>query len=64
MEKFDTIIIGAGAAGLICAAEANRRGRSVLVLDRATAAGKKIRISGGGRANFTNIYTTPSNYLS
>lgn len=64
MEKFDTIIIGAGAAGLICAAEANRRGRSVLVLDRATAAGKKIRISGGGRANFTNIYNTPSNYLS
>ena len=64
MENFDTVIIGAGAAGLICAATANKRGRRVLVLDHATAAGKKIRISGGGRANFTNLYAAPANYLS
>ena len=58
------IIIGAGASGLMCAAEALKRGRSVLVLERADKAGKKILISGGGRCNFTNLYTTPDNYLS
>lgn len=64
MQGFDIIIIGAGAAGLMCAAEANKRGRRVLVLDRAAAPGQKIRISGGGRANFTNLYASPANYLS
>ncbi|PCJ61694.1 MAG: aminoacetone oxidase family FAD-binding enzyme [Rhodospirillaceae bacterium] len=64
MSDFDVIIIGAGAAGLICAGEATRRGRRVLVLDRAEKVGQKIRISGGGRANFTNLHVTPGNYLS
>jgi predicted Rossmann fold flavoprotein len=64
MENFDIVIIGAGAAGLMCAAEANKRGRRVLVLDHANAAGKKIRISGGGRANFTNLRASPDNFLS
>ncbi|MDQ6953111.1 MAG: NAD(P)/FAD-dependent oxidoreductase [Mariprofundaceae bacterium] len=62
--KFDVIIIGAGAAGLMCAAEAGKRGRKVLLLDHAKKAGEKIRISGGGRCNFTNLYTTASDYLS
>ena len=64
MERFDVIIIGAGAAGMMCAIEAGKRGRSVLVLDHAKAAGEKIRISGGGRCNFTNTRTTPANFLS
>ncbi|MBT3533620.1 MAG: FAD-dependent oxidoreductase, partial [Rhodospirillaceae bacterium] len=64
MQDFDLIIIGAGAAGLMCAAEANKRGRRTLVLDRAAKAGQKIRISGGGRANFTNLHTSPADYLS
>ena len=64
MKRYDVIIIGAGASGLMCAAEALKRGRSVLVLERADKAGKKILISGGGRCNFTNLYTTPDNYLS
>jgi predicted Rossmann fold flavoprotein len=64
MEKFDLIIVGAGAAGLMCAAEANKRGRRVLLLDHAEKVGQKIRISGGGRANFTNLHTTPDNFLS
>jgi predicted Rossmann fold flavoprotein len=63
-EAYDTIILGAGAAGLMCAAEAGRRGRRVLVLERAEQAGKKILISGGGRCNFTNLYTAPDRYLS
>ena len=58
------VVIGAGAAGMMCAAEAGRRGRSVLVLDRADAPGEKIRISGGGRCNFTNLHAAPRNYLS
>jgi predicted Rossmann fold flavoprotein len=58
------IIIGAGAAGLMCAISAAENGKSVLVLDHANKAGKKILISGGGRCNFTNMYTEPSNYLS
>lgn len=61
---FDVIIIGAGAAGLMCAAEAGRRGRSVLLLDHAKKAGEKIRISGGGRCNFTNIHCGPKNFIS
>lgn len=62
--KRDVIIIGAGAAGLMCAIEAGRRGRRVLVIEHADRVGKKIAISGGGRCNFTNLYTTPDNYLS
>jgi len=64
MPDFDIIIIGGGAAGLMCAAEANRRGRRVLVLDHAGKVAQKIRISGGGRANFTNLYAAPANFLS
>jgi len=64
MTNFDVIIIGAGAAGLMCAGEAARRGRRVLVLERASRIGEKIRISGGGRANFTNLHASPENYLS
>ena len=64
MQKFDLIIIGAGAAGLMCAGEANKRGRRVLVLDHSEKVGEKIRISGGGRANFTNLHTSPANFLS
>lgn len=59
----DVIILGAGAAGLMCAAQAGYRGRDVLVLDHAKQAGKKILISGGGRCNFTNMEVEPSNYL-
>ncbi len=58
------IIIGAGAAGLMCAISAAEQGKQVLVLDHANKAGKKILISGGGRCNFTNLYTEPANYLS
>ncbi len=64
MNDFDVIIIGAGAAGLMCAGEAHKRGRRVLVLDRAEKVGQKIRISGGGRANFTNRHISGANYLS
>lgn len=63
-RKFDAIILGAGAAGMMCAIRAGSRGRRVLLLDHARAPGEKIRISGGGRCNFTNINTTPANYLS
>ena len=62
--QFDVIIIGAGAAGLMCAIEAGKRGRSVLVLERNQAIGEKIRISGGGRCNFTNTEAGHTNYLS
>ncbi len=55
LETFDVVVIGAGAAGMMCAIEAGRRGRRVLVLDHAAAPGEKIRISGGGRCNFTNL---------
>ncbi|MCC7268901.1 MAG: NAD(P)/FAD-dependent oxidoreductase [Caulobacteraceae bacterium] len=64
MQHFDVVVIGAGAAGMMCAIEAGRRGRRVLVLDHAKAAGEKIRISGGGRCNFTNIHTAPDRFLS
>ena len=60
----DVIIIGAGAAGLMCAIEAGKRGRSVLVLDHANKAGKKILMSGGGRCNFTNLTVTPEQFIS
>lgn len=63
-SNFDVIIIGAGAAGLMCAGVAASRGRNVLVLDHAKKIGEKIRISGGGRCNFTNLYAAPENYLS
>ncbi len=63
-ENFDVIVLGAGAAGLFCAAEAGRRGRRVLLLDHARKIGEKIRISGGGRCNFTNIHAKPENFLS
>ena len=61
---FDVVVIGAGAAGMMCAAEAGKRGRSVLVLDHASAPGEKIRISGGGRCNFTNLNTAPDRFIS
>ncbi len=64
MIKKDVIIIGAGASGMICAIGSGKRGRSVLVLDRAEKTGKKIRISGGGNCNFTNLNTSHTNYLS
>ena len=63
-EHYDAIILGAGGAGLMCAAAAGQRGRRVLVIDHADEPGKKILISGGGRCNFTNIGTAPDRYLS
>ena len=64
MEQFDVVVIGAGAAGMMCAIEAGRRGKRVLVIDHAKAPGEKIRISGGGRCNFTNLNTAPRHFLS
>jgi len=61
---FDILIIGAGAAGMMCGARAGGHGHSVLILDHAKKAGEKIRISGGGRCNFTNIHSGPQNFLS
>ena len=63
-QTIDVLIIGAGAAGLMCAAVAGQRGRSVLVVDHANKVGKKILMSGGGRCNFTNLYTAPENFYS
>src|SRR5882757_1841303 len=63
-SNYDVVILGAGAAGLMCAGIAGKRGRSVLVLEQARHPGEKIRISGGGRCNFTNLHTTPANFLS
>ena len=63
-QDFDVIILGGGAAGLMCAIEAGRRGRQVVVLERAGRIGKKILISGGGRCNFTNLYCQPENFIS
>jgi len=62
--NYDVIIIGAGAAGLMCAIEAGKRGRRVWLIDHSAKTAEKIRISGGGRCNFTNIYTKPENFLS
>lgn len=64
MQKYDVIIIGAGASGLMCAAAAARRGRKVLVCDQADQAGKKILVSGGGRCNFTNLDVRAVHYIS
>lgn len=64
MGEFDVIILGAGAAGLMCAAQAGQRGLSVALIEKADAPGKKILISGGGRCNFTNLGAGPGNYLS
>jgi len=64
MTTYDAIVLGAGAAGLMCAAVAGARGRRVLLLDHADQVGKKILISGGGRCNFTNIHTAPDRFLS
>src|SRR5476649_2649859 len=64
MEWRDVVVIGAGAAGMMCAAAASRRGRKVLVIESAKAPGEKIRISGGGRCNFTNRHATPAQFLS
>ena len=64
MHKFDLLVLGAGAAGLLCAIEAGKRGRRVAVLERADRIGKKILISGGGRCNFTNLHCQPENFIS
>jgi predicted Rossmann fold flavoprotein len=64
LDQFDVVVIGAGAAGMMCAAEAGKRGRSVLILDHAAKPGEKIRISGGGRCNFTNLNAAPANFIS
>lgn len=60
----DVIVLGAGAAGLMCAIEAAKRGRKVLILEKSNKPGKKILMSGGGRCNFTNMYASPENYIS
>jgi predicted Rossmann fold flavoprotein len=64
VKDFDVIVLGGGAAGLMCAIEAGKRGRRVAVVERADRVGKKILISGGGRCNFTNLYCKPENFLS
>ncbi|MGE3623140.1 MAG: NAD(P)/FAD-dependent oxidoreductase [Bdellovibrionales bacterium] len=64
MQRYDAIILGAGAAGLMCALRAGQRGRKVLLLDHATEAGPKILISGGGRCNFTNRHAAPDRFIS
>src|SRR5690554_4080263 len=63
MQAWDVIVIGAGAAGLMCAAEAGKRGRRVLVLDHGKRIGRKILMSGGGRCNFTNYHVEPKAFL-
>src|SRR4030088_3310426 len=64
VHKFAAVVLGAGAAGLLCAIEAGKRGRRVAVLERAERIGKKILISGGGRCNFTNLHCRPENFIS
>jgi predicted Rossmann fold flavoprotein len=64
MQNWDVIVIGGGAAGLFCAIEAGKRDRRVLILEHNETVGKKIRISGGGRCNFTNTWTSPENFIS
>ena len=64
MTRYDVIIVGGGAAGLMCAIEAGKRGRRVLVIERSDQVGKKILISGGGRCNFTNLHVAPDNFIS
>ncbi|RYG26495.1 MAG: FAD-binding protein, partial [Burkholderiales bacterium] len=63
-QTCDVLVIGAGAAGLMAGIEAGRRGRSVLVIDHAAKPAEKIRISGGGRCNFTNLHASPKQFLS
>ena len=62
--RFDVVVVGAGAAGMMCAAVAGQRGRRVLLIEHYHIVGEKIRISGGGRCNFTNVHAGPANYLS
>ena len=64
MERFDVAVIGAGAAGMMCAARAGQLGLRVVLVDHSTTIGEKIRISGGGRCNFTNLQTGPENFVS
>lgn len=64
MHKFDVVVIGAGAAGLMAASAAGKRGRRTLLIEHSSKIGEKIRISGGGRCNFTNISSAPNNYIS
>ena len=64
MVSYDVVVVGGGAAGLMCAIEAGKRCRRVLVIERSEQIGKKILISGGGRCNFTNLHVTPDNFLS
>lgn len=64
MKSWDVVIIGGGAAGLFCAAQAGKRGRRVLVIEHTSKVGRKILMSGGGRCNFTNMYSEPDNFLS
>ncbi|MEO6364113.1 MAG: FAD-dependent oxidoreductase, partial [Caldimonas sp.] len=64
VSAFDVAVIGAGAAGLLCAATAGQRGLKVLLVDHAATVAEKIRISGGGRCNFTNLHTGPDNFVS
>jgi predicted Rossmann fold flavoprotein len=64
MVRYDVVVVGGGAAGLLCAIEAGKRGRRVLVIERSEQIGKKILISGGGRCNFTNLHVTPENFFS
>src|SRR3954454_10151725 len=64
MPPADVVILGGGAAGLMCAIEAGKRGRRVVVIERNAQIGRKILISGGGRCNFTNLHTTAANFLS
>ena len=64
VHEFDVLVLGAGAAGLMCAIEAGKRGRRVAILELSERAGKKILISGGGRCNFTNLYSQPGHFLS
>jgi len=63
-EKYDVVVVGAGAAGMMSAIEAGKRGRKVLLVDHAKKIGEKIRISGGGRCNFTNLHTHPSKFIT
>ena len=63
-RNFDVIVIGAGAAGLMCAIEAGKRNKKVLIIEHSSKIAEKIRISGGGRCNFTNLYSNSENFLS
>ena len=63
-RQFDVVVLGAGAAGLLCAATAGQRGRRVALLEHGGQPGRKILISGGGRCNFTNIHCGPQNFIS